>query len=227
MFDDIDPALLRQALTGMSDQQLATIGFISVIWNGLERNMVACIWAAADWTQELGELVTADLGNVSRADLLMNIVKQRVDDPLLQEQAQITIALYDFIRSARNDLMHGFFNWRHRGLSTDEGLVKLSAKKRSGSVEMKVIPVGQSVQDQLAFDMRLCNESFHDLLNKLYFRNRFLAGERGAFAQNYHDAVHGWREPSFEISLVRECLKRRSQRPNPPQNPSPPAPSQA
>ena len=135
---------VRQAMTGMSDAQLASIGAITVLWNGIERNLVACIWEAAGWKQEIGELVTADLGNVARPDLLMNLVNQIVtNDSRIVEQTEITLALYEKMRSARNDLMHGFFDWSRRDGSTLEKLKKFTAKKRSGVVEVKAVPVAQ------------------------------------------------------------------------------------
>lgn len=197
-------------MTGMSDEQLAILGYISVLWNAVERNMVACIWAVANWKQEVGEVVTADLNNIGRIDLFSNLVKLNIDDERLLDQSKITVKAYDLLRVARNDLMHGFFNWQHRGLRTDNSLIKFSGKKRNGTVEMKVIQVHKETLETIASDLLLCNESFHDLLNKFIFRRRYLDGERGVFAQNYEDAVHGWRAPSFDTSLLLECLKKRS-----------------
>jgi hypothetical protein len=230
MFDsaELNSPLMRQSVTGMSDAQLATIGYISVLWNGLERNFVACIWVAADWPQDFGEIVTADLGNVGRADLLMNLIKQSIaDDPRIADQAGLTIALCDQLRGVRNHLMHGFFNWRHRGLETDDKLIKFSAKARSGYAKMMMVPVDQTFLEQAVADLHLCNESFNDLTHKLHFRRLFLSGVRTPLLRNYEDSVHGWRAPSLDISLLRECLKRRSPPPKTQHNrlqrkPSPP-----
>ncbi|WP_238310718.1 hypothetical protein [Methylobacterium organophilum] len=221
---DANTPLMRKARTGMSDEQLAILGYISVLWNALERNLVAAIWAAANWDQETGELVTADMPNVSRADLLLNLMnKNIVDDAKLMEIANVTVALYNLLRGARNDLMHGFhFNKFYQSVNPPS-LMKISAKRRTGAAEIKSIAVDLSVLEELATDLSLCEESFNDLYHRLFFRNLWNAGERGVFAQNYEDAVHGWRAPSFEISYVQESLRIRSQRLNPPQ-PNPPRP---
>lgn len=224
---DANAPFVREAMTGMRDDQLAQIGYISVLWNAMERNLVACIWVVARWTEEVGEIVTADIGNNTRADMLMNLVKLNVDDPKLNEQTTITLALYDLIRGARNDLMHGFYNWRHIGLQPRESLSKLSAKKRTGVAEMKVIPVSLEHLQQIANDLHVCNESFNDLYHKFFFRNRWVDGCRGPLEHNYEDAVHGWRAPSFETAFVQEALTRRSRLLNPPRSRPQPKASQA
>jgi hypothetical protein len=228
IFHGSNTSTMRRDITGMSDTQLASIGAVTVLWNGIERNLVGCIWEAAGWKQEIGELVTADLGNVARPDLLMNLVNRIVtDDNRIVDQTRRTLALLDIMRGARNDLMHGFFDWSKSGPASRDILHKFTAKKRSGAAEAKAIPVAQATLDSLFKDMLLCNESLDDLRHKLLFRQRFLEGERDVFAQNYEDAVHGWRAPCFDIQLVRECLKRRTPPPNQPRNQPPPRSSQA
>jgi hypothetical protein len=146
----------------------------------------------------------------------MNLIKQSVtDDERIIDQAQITIALCDQLRGVRNHLMHGFFNWRHRGLGTDDKLIKFSAKRRTGYAKMTAVPIGMDFLEQTVADIHLCNESFNDLTHKLHFRRLFLSGVRGALMHTYEDSVHGWRAPSLDISLLRECLRRRSQPPKP------------
>lgn len=207
---------MRRAMTGMTDEQLTLIGYISVLWNALERNMVAAIFAAAEWEPDVGDLVTADLQNVSRANLLMNFVRKNVKgDERLINQTQDTLALLDLLRGSRNDLMHGFFDYKHQ-TSSPASLLKLTTKRRTGAVEIKSVSVSLSELEDFATDLHICNESLNDLYHKLHFRNRWNAGERGVFAEDYENAVHGWREPSLDISFVQECLKKRSQRPNPP-----------
>jgi hypothetical protein len=203
----------------MSDQQLTMIGYISVVWNALERHLVACIWSAAGWPQDIGELVTADLGDVSRCDLLANLANRiKGDDDRIVSQTIKTLALYDHVRAARNDLMHGFYNFREQGWPLSHELKKFTAKRRSGSVEMKSVGVALPVLEELAADLFTCNDSLDDLYHKFLFRGRFLNGERGVFAQNYEDAVHGWRAPAFDIARVQEAVARRSKLRNPPQD---------
>ncbi|MFK5595610.1 hypothetical protein ACFZ8E_01145 [Methylobacterium sp. HMF5984] len=211
----------------MDDQQLGTLGYISVIWNRIERNLAACIWVVARWEQNVGEVVTAGLGNVSQTDLLTNLIGLKNNDPKLAEQAQKTVALYQLIRGSRNDLMHGFYNSEHIGLQPAKSLTKVTSRKGGGPIELKVVPVSLEYLQQLASDMHVCNESLYDLRHKFFFRNRWIDGHRGPLENNYEDAVHGWRAPSFETSFVQEVLARRSQLLNPPRSRSQPKASQA
>jgi hypothetical protein len=103
--------LARRFWTGLNDDHLASIGFANFAWNILERKFASLVWVAADWSQEIGELVTADLGNVSMATLFINIIKQSVtDDDRILCQATRTVAVLDGIRSDRNNLIHSFFH---------------------------------------------------------------------------------------------------------------------
>jgi hypothetical protein len=213
---EVNAPSARLAATGMSDARLAAIGYISVLWNGLERNLVACIWVAADWPEDLGEIVTADLGNVSRAELLMNLIKQFIpNDPKIIDQANETLKLCDHLRGIRNRLIHGFFNWRHLGLSDDDNLVKFTAKKRSGYAKMELVQIDQLFLEELAADIALCSEFLNDLTHKIHFRKQFRAEADAEHLHTYDESVHGWREPSLDISLLRECLKKRSAPPRP------------
>lgn len=215
-------------MTGMSDEQLAAIGYLIVMWNGLERNLVACIWKAGGWTQEIGEMVTADLGNVARIDLLLNLVNHSIkEDELIHQEISLNCKLFDYLRSARNELAHGYFHWRSRGLETDDHLLNFSAKRRKGSVEMKKTPIKLSYLREVSSDIALCNEFWNDIMHKIHFRQCFIAQEEWTKGQTYHDIVHGWRAPSLEISLLQECLAKHQKRQAKPQHRPPPQSSQA
>jgi hypothetical protein len=124
----------RRFWTGIDDDHLASVAFANYAWNIVERKFVSLVWIAADWTQKVGELVTADLGNVSVATLFINLVKQSVtDDDRIVSQATKTVAVLDSIRAERNDLIHSFF---YRDPVKKAGLhVKLSAKPKSGRLK--------------------------------------------------------------------------------------------
>ena len=86
--------LNRRFWTGLTDERLAGLGYVNFAWNILERKVASLIWVAADLPQSVGELVTADLGNVSLATLLINLVKQSADDRII-DQANKTVAVID------------------------------------------------------------------------------------------------------------------------------------
>jgi hypothetical protein len=68
----------RHMLTRLSDEQLTMIGFISVAWTTSERTLEPLIWTADGWPEAVGELVTADLGTVSRINLACNLTVQHL-----------------------------------------------------------------------------------------------------------------------------------------------------
>jgi hypothetical protein len=208
-------ALGRQFWTGVDDDHLTSVAFANYVWNMLERKFVSLVWVAADWPQKVGELVTADLGNVSVATLLINIIKQNIlDDDRIIKQATKTVALVDSIRNERNELIHSFFI--HDPVARSGRHMKLSAKGRSGEAEIKVVTLSKNRINEMLEDMSICYDSIDDLAHKITFKRYFENGLMKAYG-SYDNAVHGWREPSFDIELLRTCLRRRSQRLNPPQ----------
>jgi hypothetical protein len=210
--------LARRFWTGLDDGHLASIGFVNFAWNILERKFCSLVWVTAGWDQPTGELVTADLGNVSMAGLLVNLLilnlKEYEDDRLL-DQGQLTVSVFDGIRADRNDIVHSFFF--HDPTKEISHNIKISAKKRRGTAEIKSIAMSNNDIDTLCAAISDCYDSIDDLVHKLWFRRKFLSGERGPFAQTYEYAVHGWRAPSFDIERLRNQVRIRSQRLNPPQ----------
>jgi hypothetical protein len=197
-----------------------SLAFANFAWNILERKFASLVWVAADWSQSLGEFVTADLGNVSITMLFLNIIKDSIDDKSIVEQSELTVNMFGNLRSDRNDLIHCFFfSDPTKNISRH---VKVSAKKGSGSLEIKTIAMSKGDIDRMCDDISTCVESVDDLVHKIHFRRQFLAGVNGAFSQTYGQAVHGWRAPSFDIQRLREFQVKRSQRLNPPQGPPQP-----
>jgi hypothetical protein len=205
----------RRFWTGIDDDHLASVAFANYAWNIVERKFASLVWIAADWPQKVGELVTADLGNVSVATLFINLVKQSIiDDDRIVLQATKTVALVDSIRGERNDLIHSFF---HHDPVKKAGLhIKLSAKPKSGEAEIKIVTLSKDRINEMLSDLSICYDSIDDISHKITFRRFYLTGKMKAYG-SYDNAVHGWREPSFDIELLRTCLRRRSQRQNPPQ----------
>jgi hypothetical protein len=164
--------LNRRFWTGLDDEHLASLGYVNFAWNVLERKFTSLIWVAADWPQEMGELITADLGNVSMITLFINLIKQTVDDQRIKDQATITVAVLDGLRTDRNDLIHSFFY--RDPTKVIGGHIKVTAKSRSGSAEIKMVAMSKTDINQMCKDISECFESVDDLIHKLHFR-RFLA----------------------------------------------------
>jgi hypothetical protein len=160
-------ALGRQFWTGVDDDHLTSVAFANYVWNMLERKFVSLVWVAADWPQKVGELVTADLGNVSVATLLINIIKQNIlDDDRIIKQATKTVALVDSIRNERNELIHSFFI--HDPVARSGRHMKLSAKGRSGEAEIKVVTLSKNRINEMLEDMSICYDSIDDLAHKIH-----------------------------------------------------------
>jgi hypothetical protein len=213
-------ALKRRLWTGVDDDHLASVAFANYAWNIVERKFVSLVWIAADWTQSVGELVTADLGNVSVATLFVNLIRQNItNDERIILQATKTVALLDSLRGERNDLIHSFFH--HDPVSSASRHIKLTAKTRSGEAEIKVVTLSKDRKNKMLEDLSICYDSMDDLAHKITFRRYFEKGLMQAYG-SYEVAVHGWRSPAFDADLLQTSLKRRSLRLNPPQGQTPP-----
>jgi hypothetical protein len=168
-------AVGRHFWTGIDDDHLASVAFANYAWNIVERKFVSLVWIAADWTQSVGELVTADLGNVSVATLFINLVKQHItDDDRIVQQSIKTVALLDSLRGERNDFIHSFFHYDP--VSSASRHIKLSAKPRSGEAEIKFITLSKDRINEMLEDLSTCYDSMDDVAHKITFRRYF---ERG------------------------------------------------
>ncbi len=211
----INTPMARRQWTGLDDEHLASIGFVSFGWNALERKFASLIWVTAGWDQDVGELVIASLGNVSLVKLFTNLLKQelrRWPDRLLWAQAAQTGALFDEIREARNDVVHCFFHSDPtKGI---EGHYKASTRKTAtGTAELRTVAMGKSDIEDLCAAISDCLESIDDLVLKIWFRRRFLAAgpeARAAGERDYDAAVHRWRAPPFDVRRLRIYPKKRA-----------------
>ena len=204
--------LARRQWTGLDDEHLASIGFVNFAWNALERKFASLVWVTAGWTQDVGELVVAGMGNVSLVTLFVNLLKQELkekDDRRIWDQGVLTGVLFDAIRDARNDMVHTFFF--SDPTTGTEGHFKASARKnRSGQAELRTVAMAKSDIDDLCLAISDCFESIDDLILKIWFRRRFLGGGPKASAHSYEQAVHGWQEPPFDVKGLRIYPKKRS-----------------
>ena len=203
--------LARRQWTGLDDEHLASIGFVNFAWNALERKFASLVWVTAGWTQEVGELVVAGMGNVSLVALFINLLKQelkRQNDRRIWEHGAQTGVLYDTIRDARNDLVHSFFHFDPT--LQIEGHFKGSARKNTtGQAEIRTVAMAKSDIDELCLAIADCFESIDDLILKVWFRRRLLEGKRPPSAQAYQQAVHGWQDSPFDINRLKTYPARR------------------
>jgi len=205
--------LARRLWTGLDDEHLASIGFVNFAWNALERKFSSLVWVAGGWTQEMGEVVIASLGNVSLVTLFINLLKQelkRRDDRRMWRQGSQTGLLFDDIRAARNDVIHCFFLCDPT--SGVEGYFKPSARKStSGEAELRTVAMAKNDLDELCFAISDCYESIDDLILKIWFRRRLLESAPHASAEAYEKAVYGWQDPPFDIRRLKTYREKRIQ----------------
>jgi hypothetical protein len=203
--------LARRQWTGLDDDHLASIGFVNFAWNTLERKFSSLVWVTAGWSQDVGEMVIASMGNVSLVTLFLNFLKRelrRRDDRRLWEQGAQTGALFDEIRAARNDVVHCFFSCDPT--TGVEGHFKAATRKgKSTQAELRTLTMSKSDIDDLCVGISDCFESIDDLILKIWFRRR-LEGSRAAAATVYEQTVHGWRDPPFDVGRLRVYPAKRS-----------------
>ncbi len=201
--------LARRQWTGLDDEHLASIGFVNFAWNALERKFASLVWVTAGWTQDVGDMVIASMGNVSLVTLFINLLKQELkarDDRRIWNQGAQTGVLFDAIRDARNDLIHSFF--LADPTSGIKGHFKPSARKSTaGQAELRTVAMAQSDIDDMCFAISDCFESIDDLILKFWFRRRFLDAPEPAYEQ----AVHGWQDPPFDIGRLQIYPAKRLQ----------------
>lgn len=206
--------LARRLWTGLDDQHLASIGFVNFAWNALERKFASLIWVTAGWSQEVGELVVAGMGNVSLVTLFTNLLKHELktrEDCRLWKQGFETGLLFDAIRDARNDVVHAFFDCDPT--TGAEGYFKGSPRKcTSGRAELRMVAMATSDIDDLCCAISDCFESIDDLILKIWFRRRVLRGGRRPAARSYEQAVHGWQDPPFDVGRLKDYPKKRARR---------------
>jgi hypothetical protein len=210
----INTPMARRLWTGLDDEHLASIGFVNFGWNALERKFASLIWVTAGWDQEVGELVIANIGNVSLVKLFANLMKQELKsrpDRELWAQAKETGALFDEIREARNDIVHCFFHCDPtKGL---EGHFKATPRRgASGAAELRTVAMRKEDIDDLCVAISDCLESIDDLVMKIWFRRRLLAAEQAPAERAYDEAVHGWRTAPFDARRLRVYPKKRARR---------------
>ncbi len=219
--------LARRQWTGLDDEHLASIGFVNFGWNALERKFASLVWVTAGWSQEVGELVVAGMGNVSLVVLFTNLLRQelkRRDDRLLWEQGFETGLLFDAIRDARNDVVHAFFDCDPT--TGAEGYFKGSPRKcTNGQAELRMVGMAMSDVDELCCAISDCFE----FDRRSDFENLVpapgSAGQPAGDSAFLRQAVHGWQDPPFDVRRLKDYPKKHSRQAGPRQSGRPERPS--
>jgi len=188
--------------TGLSAKQLEAVGFISLAWNGLETGLSVLAWELADWPKNIGELVTTDLGNVSKAQLFDNLVKLIIKEPRLTAECEDLSMFFDNLRERRNKLVHSVI----RLSATDakpSRLVKRSAKARSGSVTETEIIADLAALNALAQDIKLCADAMRPIFRKVWWHQYYEKNHKPTDPTPIGVFVHQDAEPSDGIAQLQ------------------------
>jgi hypothetical protein len=215
-----DNAIVARLLrTGMDDRKLRAIGVITLIWNSIEFDFQELVWVIAHWSPWDGSLVTADMGNVSRIQLALNMLHRKITDDRLKSEASVIIDYFDACRVMRNRLVHGVPVYDDNGKISGR-IAHFEARRGTGEISIKHIEVTQAYLVLLLADLLTCAEGIADIARKIHNLRQY---ERDAQIQKdftFEGFVFEYRAPSFDIDGVRSRLKSlRSQPPVPDKNP--------
>ncbi|PBC09108.1 hypothetical protein [Mesorhizobium sp. WSM3859] len=111
------------------------LGLISIDWNMTEQFMTALIWNYVGG-HEIGMSVTNNIGNRSKADMLLDLAKKFEKDKKILLNIEQTVKAFNILRDNRNMLMHshtvdknknGHCEWRRQNPKAPLGSVGMIA----------------------------------------------------------------------------------------------------
>lgn len=191
--------------TGMSDDKLKAIGFITLLWNRIEWDLQELVWTIARWNPEVGSLVTADLGNIGRVQLARNLMNAHQLHERLLTEIDVVLDIFDANRTARNALVHGLPVYDDdRKLSGR--LASFDAKKGVGTLQVKHTNVSGEYLTHMRNDMVFCQEALADAVRKLQNLRRFEADAKIAEQYTLVQFVFEYRAPPIDIHELQKCL---------------------
>ncbi|MFG1298949.1 hypothetical protein V5F49_04045 [Xanthobacter sp. V3C-3] len=122
------------------------LGRFSLEWNMIEHFFSCLIWQYIG-DMEIGSAITSGMGNVSKADVLLALARQRPDNDELIERIEFACRAFNSLRESRNILIHSHSiypnigdkpHWRR---STGKG------REKHSSVEADMADLEQLVAD--------------------------------------------------------------------------------
>lgn len=197
-------------------EELAAIGDITVHWNSVEEALERVVWTIAKWEPAMGKLVTADLGNVSRVQLALNLANYYLE-PILVSEVKAFAELFDFCRISRNDIIHGLPN-DDLPDGAPRHLVKATAKAGIGAVKQTETVLDGHALRVVCHDQLLLLLALTALIAKVRDYHRYLervaAGSTEPFDHTeYYDpekgSLHGIVD--LQTRLKQQRLQRQQQ----------------
>jgi hypothetical protein len=163
-----DNAIVARLLrTGMDDRKLRAIGVITLMWNSIEFDFQELVWVIAGWSPWDGSLVTTDMGNISRAQLALNMLNRKIGNDRLKSEAVVIIDYFDACRVMRNRLVHGVPVYDDNGKISGR-IAQFEARRGTGEVFIKHIDVTHQYLILLLADLLTCAEGIADIVRKIH-----------------------------------------------------------
>ena len=213
--------------TGLPSKSLEYIGIIALMWNSLELDYQRLIWQVAGWDESTGPLVTLDMGNVSRANLLLNLLAASRLHDRIKEEAAVVSAIFNETRVARNALVHGIpSEWSHKG--RPGVLMGLGARQGGKGIDVRLITVTLFELRDAIDDLTKLSEFIADSTRKISNQKQFETDVNLAEKWTFDEFVFGYRSPAITKDDLSDRLKKlRLRDPPNPQRKAPTKPPRA
>lgn len=199
----------------MTERKLQLIGAVTIMWNSVEVDLKKLIWTAGDLGETRGQLITADMGNVTLIQVGRNLLLASPYHERTKAEAAVVLSIFDEMRAKRNALVHGApIRGAHSMLVGK--LARFSAKEPKGTVTIKSIDVTEDFLDDLILDLVVCGEFIADCQRKLENEIKFRADADLQRKTCFGSFVFGYRVPEIDKDhLERHLAKLRPQPPKP------------
>lgn len=214
--------------TGLTNVQLRHIGLITIVWNTAEFDVQGLVRSLAGWRPWQAALVTADLGNVSRVQLALNLLRQTYKHPRLVGDVERSVLFFDECRKSRNALVHGTAVMDDAGNLTGM-LARFDTKQAKGTVKVSRLNCTNEYLLELLSDLWLCRMALTDADRKV-MRFRRLADDPSDddLLPDAEKEVFEYSESLLDTAHLQSRLDQlRSRPPIQSKQLSPPPPSEA
>ena len=134
--------------TGMTERKLQLIGVVTIMWNSVEFDVRKLAWTVGELGEARGQLITADLGNVTLIQLTRNLLLASKFHDRIKAEGALVLSIFDEMRSKRNALIHGTLIFDNDVMQFGK-LARFSAKEPRGAVTIKSIDVTEEFLDGL------------------------------------------------------------------------------
>jgi hypothetical protein len=116
---------IRDALT---PEHLQAIGYVAAASSILESVMDEAIWHFADVSDQVGKIITAQLGFTARLNMLRSLADAVITDAIFKDELDRIIKRLESVQAYRNDIVHA--RWRGANERQTAVFEKITARKK-------------------------------------------------------------------------------------------------